>query len=545
MKTNLLFFGLLTLSLLSCNNKGRYIEELVRIDSILISHPDSALKLLREIEPKSLKSKDRHYYNLLYTIASDKNDVIFPNDSLISSTYPGFKRDYYNRFRASLYNGFVRLRSDEYDSIGYYHLLKAEEICNSHPVPDNSYKRLMYWYIADYNKLYSNFDIAEKYLIKEREVIELMGGNSDYVCFNDIALYWVYTAQQRTDEMKGIIDKYMTDESVPKSLLFSVYNIRTSYFYRIKDYENTILHGKREAALKERHNLRVKTYYNIAKSYYSLNQLDSAARYLHLAIDKNASGNPNEDVQLFYYYHKLLGKVYAEMGDLQNSYLHYEGAIKYHNDVVKFISNNSAEKISERLSAEKQESEAERERLNKQLLIAIAAFFFLLFIFSVTLTCNWVRQHRKEKKHNAEKSLESKIIKEIIEIKMGLFDEVNEYIYTETLKKGDTGLAYLFDNKIKEIKRVDKRSYDNLLSQQYVISYFPLLAKTYNFSTMERMTLLMLKLNLPTETILKAFHKIDNIRSTKSRIRNKIDSSKDLNNDEKSELLSLVKMQKE
>lgn len=67
-------------------------ELLIRTDSIMQTHPDSALHLLENIPLKSLKTKaDIAYYALLLTQARDKNYILQTDDSLIQ-----IAADYYD-----------------------------------------------------------------------------------------------------------------------------------------------------------------------------------------------------------------------------------------------------------------------------------------------------------------------------------------------------------------------------------------------------------------------------------------------------------------
>lgn len=218
-----LYLLLLTLSLISCQNEKKevYAVKLREIDSILVPYPDSAHILLSEIDREKLSRSNKVYYNLLYTIASDKNDVVFENDSLIATvtSSSAFKNNPYNSYRANLYRGLVRYRKSEYDSLSYYYFLKAEDICNRYEIPDDSYKRLLYWYIASYNKTYSNFELSEKYFSKEREIIESLGSDKNSICLNDINRYWVYIGQGKIEEASEIINYYQNDNVIPTSFL--------------------------------------------------------------------------------------------------------------------------------------------------------------------------------------------------------------------------------------------------------------------------------------------------------------------------------------
>lgn len=59
---------------------------LLTVDSLMQSHPDSALSILERIgHPQKMSSADRAYYALLLTQAYDKNYVDQESDSLIQT----------------------------------------------------------------------------------------------------------------------------------------------------------------------------------------------------------------------------------------------------------------------------------------------------------------------------------------------------------------------------------------------------------------------------------------------------------------------------
>lgn len=77
---------LLLLLLAACASRSTVGEQLRRADSLLDSHPDSALRLLESIAPDSLPTEaDSAYYALLLTQARDKNYIPQTDDSLIRS----------------------------------------------------------------------------------------------------------------------------------------------------------------------------------------------------------------------------------------------------------------------------------------------------------------------------------------------------------------------------------------------------------------------------------------------------------------------------
>lgn len=92
------------LSLASCGPQYNHDMRLVRADSLMNEHPDSAQLILENIDPLHLKNKANHaYYALLLTQARDKNFVVQTDDSLIQTAvryYDGIKD---NKMQAKAY----------------------------------------------------------------------------------------------------------------------------------------------------------------------------------------------------------------------------------------------------------------------------------------------------------------------------------------------------------------------------------------------------------------------------------------------------------
>ena len=95
--------------LVSCNDITKYDNRLTSADSLIYKQYDSALAILKDIDPKSLsKSADRAYYSLLVTQARYMNYVPIENDSDINiaiNYYEKHSKEHEKLTRAYLYKG--------------------------------------------------------------------------------------------------------------------------------------------------------------------------------------------------------------------------------------------------------------------------------------------------------------------------------------------------------------------------------------------------------------------------------------------------------
>lgn len=109
-KRNTIPIATLVILLLACTSQINYDTELAHVDSLMISHPDSAWDLLEHFQSRRLKTKaDSAYYALLLTQARDKIFVVQTSDSLIRSavTYYDQTNDLSKQALAHYYYGCI------------------------------------------------------------------------------------------------------------------------------------------------------------------------------------------------------------------------------------------------------------------------------------------------------------------------------------------------------------------------------------------------------------------------------------------------------
>lgn len=103
-KRTIALIAILTALLAACTEKTDYNTLLVRADSLMNLHPDSALNILESISTESLKTKaDRAYYALLLTQARDKNYIVQTDDSLIQVAVQYYDSMRYCKMQARAY----------------------------------------------------------------------------------------------------------------------------------------------------------------------------------------------------------------------------------------------------------------------------------------------------------------------------------------------------------------------------------------------------------------------------------------------------------
>ncbi len=129
----LAFSAATALLCLSCsiNSEGQHRKELMRIDSIILKSPDSALVLLQGMNEnaKRWKKDDKMYYDLMTIKATDKARLPLDGDSAIKKivAYYEAHSDPYLLANAYYYAGRISLRgNDALQALGYFN--KAQDL---------------------------------------------------------------------------------------------------------------------------------------------------------------------------------------------------------------------------------------------------------------------------------------------------------------------------------------------------------------------------------------------------------------------------------
>ncbi len=110
-----IFIISVTLLLTSCDEKGHKIDAAMdKAESIMNTHPDSALHLLQEIDTTGLQKARMARFALLLTKAENKNYIISNNDSLIINAVNYYKgRNDSNEIQSLYYYGDILYNSNQ------------------------------------------------------------------------------------------------------------------------------------------------------------------------------------------------------------------------------------------------------------------------------------------------------------------------------------------------------------------------------------------------------------------------------------------------
>lgn len=199
-KRTIALIAILTALLAACTEKTDYNTLLVRADSLMNLHPDSALNILESISTESLKTKaDRAYYALLLTQARDKNYMVQTDDSLIRTAvqYYDAHEDVLQQARAYYYWGsFYRDKNDYSQAIDKYTIALSHinDRSENTELKASLYSNLGYLYYtqglnSEADSIYQRAELLAKsqkdttslcYTLSQRGMISLTQGKNYY-----------------------------------------------------------------------------------------------------------------------------------------------------------------------------------------------------------------------------------------------------------------------------------------------------------------------------------------------------------------------------
>lgn len=196
------------LSIIASCSPLQFNHELSDVESYIKDHPDSALKVLEEMDVSRFKSKkDRSLHALLHAMALDKNFIDVDDDSLANAALDYFERMGPKKYKArSLYYKGLSYYYAEKDSLAIIEFSKAEQV--SRECGDSLYLGMTYVCLAN---IYGNFynDIQEiRYLEVAKEC---------FVALNES--YYVHTVDRRLGSAYTNAREYKKAEKTISSLL--------------------------------------------------------------------------------------------------------------------------------------------------------------------------------------------------------------------------------------------------------------------------------------------------------------------------------------
>ena len=215
MKHTFILALLLILATTSCQHCTPITSVFAEAESLMYTHPDSALKLLQAIpNPERLTGKSQADYALLMTQAKSRNQIWATSDSLIRIAVDYYKNsdEMGQKAKTLLYLGDVLMDMERYAD-ATLPLKQAEEILDK--VEDPRIQSLVFSKLAYVNKKAVNYNGAFSYYKKSLTINNVNKFNDWYVSniinilslpseiLNDSSLYYIQLLDERTASVQS------------------------------------------------------------------------------------------------------------------------------------------------------------------------------------------------------------------------------------------------------------------------------------------------------------------------------------------------------
>lgn len=284
MKTvkRIVFISVLIALLAACTHDTDYNERLVQADSLMTSHPDSALHLLQDIPTDSLRTKaDRAYYALLLTQARDKNYVVQTDDSLIRTAVQYYDSMKDNKMQAQAYylwGSVCRDKNKQTEAIEKY--IRATDFAQK--AADKVLLGRIYanaGYIYYLQEFYAKADS----IYRQAEQISIQ--------LKDTSL------QISSLTMQGSMQLYQKDYQQAESLLkdvrqnaikANVFSALSTLYTRTGKSTKALQYAKQNFKLQKDTLHCYRTFLELGDAYYQTGQYDSATIYIRKSLSSSS-----------------------------------------------------------------------------------------------------------------------------------------------------------------------------------------------------------------------------------------------------------------
>ncbi len=398
------FFYVVVL-LSSCSRNYHYPELLVRIDSLCMSHPDSALMALQSIKDTISAFDDdaKWYYKLLCVKAADKEFILPKSDNEILSIVNHYENggDPHLLPEAYYYAGSVyRDLNDAPQSLDYFNKMLNLKLDDSYlHLKSNAYNQSAI--IFERQGLYQN---AVNYYWESFRIDSILNDSTNMIC-NLKDLGYVYQRKNTDDSCLVFYDKAirLAEKMRREDLRRNVYFQSSVHYLRKGDYEN----AKKRAMPLLYHIEPSDTFIlfsTLSKIYLSTDNLDSARYFSNLILNGGTVYNKQTAS-------RNLAKISFMEGKYDDGYRYLDLFYTYTDSVEKIKAVESVAQMSAMYDYKLREDEnillKEKEARHVMMIrIGVAILIILILIVIIFfLHYNYKRKLREGKIKQLEKEL--------------------------------------------------------------------------------------------------------------------------------------------
>lgn len=374
------------LSLASCGPQYNHDMRLVRADSLMNEHPDSALLILENIDPLHLKNKANHaYYALLLTQARDKNFVVQTDDSLIQTAvryYDGIKD---NKMQAKAYYYWGSVYRDM-NQCGEAIKKYLVAITYAKELEDKKLLGVLYNNIG---YLYYTQNLDDKADSIYRQAEKLAIETKDSILLSEALFYQGKLYIQKDSCHYATAEEYMIkaleiannlkNKNVQIGIVYSL-----SYLYNIMNQtEEAILYAKKHISLFEDTIHCYRAFLLLGDAYFKAGQYDSATIYF-------SKCSPSQSYSTKASAYMRLADIAQRQGNLSEA-LKMERLYSTYKDSFNIL--QQSHKI---LDAEKEMQLIEQQAYYQSYLNQYL-YFFILLILIISTSIHLLRKRYKHK----------------------------------------------------------------------------------------------------------------------------------------------------
>ena len=390
--------------LLSCTSLStpEPLPELVRAESLMYDHPDSALMLLDSMAPPS-EPYQNALWSLLVVQARDKNYIKHTSDSLINVAYDYFIRrdDPHRRALVLNYEGVVNESLGEMEKATEFYLRAGDEVLKTE---DYDLGNLIY---SNLGMVYAYRSLNEECLFAFQKAYELAKLSKDnyIIAFSLIYLGRIYGVLEQWEQSiefykQAIIASESIKDKHDRSLGSALGELGEIY-YQIDKPQEALIYLKR-AETEKRKNGRdlAQTYLALGKNYSEIEQYDSAYLYLNQAL---ITENIYTKQESYYCLYSLCRdrKKYEKAIIYNEKYLQYRDSVEQLNRTNAIV-EVQAKYDHQKLENEKLALELDKSRLLRSSLVALSV---LLLVIALLIYIYQRRILKKERTIQKDKAL--------------------------------------------------------------------------------------------------------------------------------------------
>jgi|GEM_PF-4237115 hypothetical protein len=429
-----------------------FYKRLMSIDNMIESSPEAAMDSLKAINRSEFSGLNSGYYGLLETITKDKNHILFDNDSTITAVVAWYSKskDSYNYTRALLYNGIVKHRINEQDTLAYTLIKEAEKIADINNVKNRPLRAMIYSYLGIINGLKKNFQEAIAYYNLSASYYKDMGNLDNYVIVM-CDIVWAEMAMGRAEEAIKVIDSMSMIDSLSLNTKLCIYNAYAGYYSLIGDYRAALNYTKKRIISSNNAEIMNGLVYSISRYYINLNMLDSALVYCQM-LDRLLETKENNTEEEAYYRH--ISNVYKLAGNNEKG---FDFLVKAYMSLRRSTSERSAKRV---LELEKQydlsEKDLQLERERNKIIIQqwVMLMLITITIFGSLVISMRIRLNKKELQMVEARMRNKDLINELLKISSktlpNMLDEISSL--SESLRSRSDRLSNEFKYALNRLK---------------------------------------------------------------------------------------------